>query len=139
MLYAAARRLGVVSELLFEEKLVLVRTTQVGRPLTSDDHVRVDWGDEFSELHQAAFPDHPSPVMSISYGPLALDYILAVGGCGYFRQGFVRPWLEDGRLEIVPDSPEFSYSAYAVHSAKADEGVMARIRTGLREAAAEAL
>ena len=139
VLYAASRRLGVVSELLFEEKLVLVRTRGVDRPLTPEDHVRVDWGDEFSELYQAAFPDHPSPVMSISYGPLALDYILAVGGSGYFRKGFVKPWLDDGRLEIVPDSPEFSYSAYAVHSAKADEGVMARIRAGLREAAAEAL
>ena len=44
--------------------------------------------------------------------------------------------LEEGRLALVPDSPEFSYSAYAVHSTKADEGVMARIRTGLRAAAA---
>ncbi|MGN6123269.1 MAG: LysR family transcriptional regulator [Sphingomonas oligoaromativorans] len=136
VLYAAPRRLGVVAELLFEEKLVLVRTTRTGRELTPEDHVRIDWGDEFAERYQAAFPEQQSPVMSISYGPLALDYILVVGGSGYFREGFVRPWLEDGSLEIVPGSPEFSYSAYAVHSTKADEGVMARIRTGLRAAAA---
>jgi hypothetical protein len=35
----------------------------------------------------------------------------------------------------VPGSPEFAYSAYVVHSAKADPGVMDRIRTGLRTAA----
>ena len=78
----------------------------------------------------------PNPVVSISYGPLALEYILATGGSGYFRQGFIRPYLEEGRMTLVPDSPEFSYSAYVVHSTKADPGVMARIRSGLRAAAA---
>jgi len=65
---------------------------------------------------------------------LCLDY-LATGGSGYFRKGFIRSYLEEGRLALVPDSPEFSYSAYVVHSAKADPGVMDRIRAGLRAAA----
>jgi hypothetical protein len=72
----------------------------------------------------------------VSFGPLALEYILEAGGGGYFRKGFIRPWLESGRLALVPNSPEFSYSAYVVYSAKADPGVMARIRSGLRAAAA---
>src|SRR3546814_7704871 len=67
-------------------------------------------------------------LVSISYGPLALEYILATGGSGYFRKGFVRSYLEEGRLALVPDSPEFSYSAYVVHSTKADKGVLDRIR-----------
>ncbi len=71
-----------------------------------------------------------------SYGPLALDYILATGGSGYFRKGFIRSYLEEGRLALVPGSPEFSYSAYVVHSTKADPGVMDRIRAGLKAAAA---
>ncbi|WP_233840359.1 LysR family transcriptional regulator [Dyella sp. 2HG41-7] len=140
IVYAAPQRPGVIAELLFEEKLVMVSTTPVSRkrPLRPEDHVRIDWGDAFAASYQAAFPDHPNPVVSISYGPLALDYILAMGGSGYFRQGFVRPYLDDGRLVPVPDSPEFSYSAYAVHSAKADKGVMERIRTGLRAVAPKA-
>jgi LysR family transcriptional regulator, flagellar master operon regulator len=137
IVYAAPQRPGVIAELLFEEKLVMVSTKSAGRkhPERLEDHVRIDWGDAFAAGYQAAFPDHPSPVVSISYGPLALDYILAMGGSGYFRKGFVRRYLEDGRLTLVPDSPEFSYSAYAVHSAKADKGVMERIRVGLREVA----
>jgi hypothetical protein len=75
-------------------------------------------------------------VVSISYGPLALDYLLATGGSGYFRKGFIRPYLDEGRLALVPDSPEFSYSAYVVHSTQADPGVMDRMRSGLRMAAA---
>ncbi|WP_454884322.1 LysR family transcriptional regulator [Sphingomonas oryzagri] len=139
VLYGASRRPGVIAELLFEEKLVLVRTMPTSRQLGPEDHVRIDWGEDFAASYHAAFPDQPNAVMSISYGPLALDYILATGGSGYFRKGFIRPYLEEGRLALVPDSPEFSYSAYVVHSTKADPGVMDRIRNGLRTAAAIAV
>src|SRR3546814_12838870 len=87
----------------------------------------LDGGDEFAANYHAAFPDQPHSVLSISYGPLALEYILATGGSGYFRQGFIRSYLEAGRLTLVPGSPEFSYSAYVVHSTKADPCVMDQI------------
>ena len=135
VIYAAPRLPGIVAELLFEEKLVLARTTPVAEALAPQDHVHVDWGPGFNESYHAAYPDMPNAVVSIDYGPLALDYILATGGCGYFRDGFIRSYLEEGRLALVADSPEFSYSAYVVHSATADTGVMERIRTGLRVAA----
>jgi DNA-binding transcriptional LysR family regulator len=134
ILYAAPARTGVVAELLFEEKLVLVRTTPADRPLEPDDHVHVDWGEEFAASYHAAFPDAGAGVVSISYGPLALDYVLARGGSGYFRMAAVRSLLDEGRLVLVPDAPEFSYSSYMVHSTRADESVMERVRTGLRAA-----
>lgn len=136
ILYGAPRRTGLIAELIFEEKLVLVRTNHSDKPLDLDDHVRIDWGDEFAEAYRVAFPSHSVSPVTISYGPLALDYILATGGSGYFRRGFIRPFLEDGRLALVPNSPEFSYSAYAVHSIKADESIIAHVRAGLRAAAA---
>ncbi|WP_417625402.1 LysR family transcriptional regulator [Paremcibacter congregatus] len=134
IVYAAPRRPGIIAELLFEEKLVLVRTTPVDKDLTSEDYIEIDWGEKFAASYRSAFPDNPNAVVSISYGPLALDYLLATGGSGYFRKGFVKSYLDDGRLALVPDSPEFSYSAYAVHSSKADTDVAARIRRGLRAA-----
>lgn len=136
VLYAAPSRSGMIAELLFEEKLVLARTTPTSKPLAPEDHVLIDWGEEFGASYQAAFADRPKAVVSISYGPLALDYILATGGAGYFRKGFIRSYLEEGRLALVPGSPEFSYSAYAVHSTKADPGVADRVRAGLRASAA---
>jgi hypothetical protein len=96
--------------------------------------MHIDWGDEFAQAFRAAFPVPTTSPIAISYGPLALDFILAVGGSGYFRRGFIQPYLNEGRLALVPNSPEFSYSAYAVHSMKADEGVIARVREGLRAA-----
>ena len=97
--------------------------------------MHVDWGEDFAASYHAAFPEVEPGVVSISYGPLALDYVLAQGGSGYFRMAAVRPFLEEGRLEIVPDSPEFPYSAYAVSSSRADESVLARVRQGLRAVA----
>jgi DNA-binding transcriptional LysR family regulator len=137
ILYAAPARTGVVAELLFEEKLVLVRTTPADRPLGRDDHVHVDWGEEFAASYHAAFPDAGAGVVSISYGPLALDYVLARGGSGYFRMAAVRPLLDEGRLVLVPDAPEFSYPAYMVHSTRTGENVIDRVRTGLRAASTE--
>ena len=136
VVYGTPRRPGLVSELLFEEKLIHVRTTPLDQPLDAADHIRVGWGDDFAVSFAAAFPNEPNPVVSIGYGPLALDYLLAVGGTGYFREGFVRTYLDEGRLAQIPGSPEFSYSASVVHSAKTDESVMDRIRVGLRAAAA---
>ncbi len=86
----------------------------------------IDWGEDFAASYHAAFPDFGPGVVSISYGPLALEYILAQGGSGYFRMAAVRPFLEEGRLELVPESPEFSYSSYLVYSTRADESVIAQ-------------
>jgi DNA-binding transcriptional LysR family regulator len=56
ILYAAPVRPGIVAELLFEERLVLVRTTQSDRPVGPEDHVNIDWGEDFAASYHAAFP-----------------------------------------------------------------------------------
>ena len=117
-----------------QERLVLARTTA---PRAGEEPVGIDWGEAFSESLRLAFPERPNPAVSVSYGPLALDYILTVGGSGYFREGFIRPYLEAGRLEVVPNSPAFAYPAYLVSSEKTDPAMLPRIREGLRLAAAE--
>jgi DNA-binding transcriptional LysR family regulator len=135
IVYAAPVRPGVVAELLFEERLVLVRTKSTDRPLGPEDHVNIDWGEDFAASYHAAFPDIGPGVVSLNYGPLALDYVLAQGGSGYFRMAAVEPFLEDGRMELVPESPEFSYSSHLVYSTRVDESVIARVRHGLHVAA----
>src|SRR5688572_6860302 len=132
VLYAPPRRTGIVAELLAEEKLVAATTLPGGDDSPCDNHVYVDWGPDFAASHHAAFPGLPRPVVSVNYGPLAMEYILAAGGTGYFRMEAVRPHLEAGRLHLVKDRPAFSYSIHAVYSARADEELMERIRAGLR-------
>jgi DNA-binding transcriptional LysR family regulator len=137
VVYAPPQRTGVVPELLAEEALVAVTTDPDGVEFSAD-YVYVDWGSDFESNHQTAFPESSAPVVSVNHGPLALDYILAVGGSGYFRMEAARPHLKSGQLHLLEDKPRFSYSIYAVYSAKADDRLMERIRTGLRSVAAAA-
>ena len=137
VVYAPPHRTGIVPELLLEEALVAV-TTDAHATEFGDDYVYVDWGADFRSSYHAAFPEAASPAVSVNHGPLGLDYILAVGGSGYFRMEAVRPHLRSGRLHVLKDKPKFSYSIYAVYSAKADERLMERVRTGLRSVAENA-
>src|SRR3546814_77781 len=104
---APPRRPGVVSELLLEEKLIAVTTGRADGEWR-DGYVHVDWGPGFAASHHAAFPDLANPAVAVNFGPLALEYILAAGGSGYFRKAAAEPHLRTGRLNPVKDDPQFS-------------------------------
>ena len=137
VLYAPPRRTGIVTELLVEEKLVAVTTRAAGEESLADDYVHVDWGPDFSASHHAAFPNAASAAVAVNFGPLAMEYILATGGSGYFRMEAARPHLEAGRLHLVRNRPAFSYSIYAVYSVKTEEALMERVMAGLRSVASQ--
>jgi len=136
LVYAPPLRTGIVAELLLDEALVAVTTEPAGSDCSPGDDLFVDWGPEFRTSHHAAFPDAPSPALSVNHGPLAMNYMLAVGGSAYFRMEAARPHLDSGRIRLVRDKPRFSYSIHALYSAKADEQLMERVRRGLRAVAA---
>lgn len=134
VLYNPPQRPDLVSELLTEEKLIMITSAADGS-MNREQYVYVDWGPAFAINHQAAFPELSSPPISVSLGPLALTYLLTVGGCGYFRVGTAQPFLADGRLHRVNDAPEFSHSAYVVYASRSDCDVIDRARKGLRTVA----
>ncbi|HKR41486.1 MAG TPA: LysR family transcriptional regulator [Paraburkholderia sp.] len=134
VLYHPPQRPDLVSELLVEEKLILVTSAADGT-LRQDQYIFVDWGASFGTNHHAAFPELSSPPVSISLGPLALTYLLSVGGAGYFRVRAAQPFLTNGRLHRVVNAPEFSWSAYAVYRTGHEGHVMGRVRNGLRAVA----
>lgn len=133
VVYAPRHRPGLRIELLMEERLVMLRSTgEAGQ----DDFVQVDWGPELA-LHTAtAGPGQREPSLVVDLGPLGLGFVLEAGGTGYFRLGAARPHLESGRLELVPDAPEFLYPAYAVFSeAGNDPALIEAALDGLRQVA----
>ncbi|MCC7273706.1 MAG: LysR family transcriptional regulator [Alphaproteobacteria bacterium] len=135
VLYGPPPQPDLAVELLAEERLVMVTTHATGA-LDPDAYVHVDWGPAFTASQRAAFPDLANPAVSISLGPLALAYLLAVGGTGYFRSKAVAPHLADGRLRRVAQAPEFSHSVHAVYSTRSEAGLVDRVRVGLRACAA---
>jgi DNA-binding transcriptional LysR family regulator len=135
IVYAPHHRPGVRVELLIEETLVLVTTDPDACAPEPHEYVYVDWGPEFGEQHRLLCPQWAHPSLSSDFGPLVLEYLLSVGGAGYFRLGVVRSHLESGRLKRVAGAPEFPYPAYAVYSEGADEATLTRALDGLRQAA----
>lgn len=130
VLYDPPRQAGLAVELLTEEQLVMVQTAERPTP-DVENYVHVDWGPAFTSSQQIALPDFTIPVVSISHGPLALQYLLAVGGCGYFRRSVIRAHLDEGRLFLVAGAAQFSYSVHAVYSGRTEADLLQRARAGL--------
>ena len=131
VLYSPPQRPRLVCELLLEEKLIMVTSSADGR-LDPERYIHVDWGPGFAAGHRAAFPELPNAPVTISLGPLALTYLLTVGGAGYFRAGTVAPFIKSGQLFPVSHAPQFSHSVCAVYAAEHDEEALSRARQGLR-------
>jgi len=102
---------GMQVEQLLEEKLILVRT-----PHTAEPYVYVDWGAHFRQQHDAALPEKARAGLTMDLGPLAIQYLVANGGSGYFRTRVAQPYLENGALIREADAPEFSYPVFLVYS-----------------------
>lgn len=144
IVYAPHHRPALKTDLLFEEKLVLVTThpdyvdvDTVAQSTVPSDYVYVDWGTSFAVSHNVTFPEVVNPGLFVGLGPLALSYILEAGGSGYFRTRAVRPYLESGQLHLVRGAPEFSYPAYVVYAANADDTLLRPALEGLRTVTAE--
>lgn len=106
---------GLVVEQLLEEKLLMVRS-----PRQPEPSLFVNWGPDFVEQYDATLPQPRHAGLTFNLGPLALQYLLRVGGSGYFRSRVVQPHLDSGVLEKVPDTPEFTYPIYLVYRAGTD-------------------
>ena len=134
VMYTPHHRPGIEIAPLLEEELIAV-TTSSRRKLVRDDYVFVDWGPDFAAQHDAAFPGLKDAGLTVGLGPLALRYVLVVGGTGYFRTRAVQRYLKSGELKRVPGTPKFSYSAYAAYSRQADAELVGWAREVLVNAA----
>lgn len=135
VMYTPHHRPGVEIVHLLEEELIAVSTSPGRTTLDHDDYVFVDWGPDFIAQHEAALPGLRDAGVSVELGPLALRYILNVGGAGYFRTRAVRPYLESSQLHRVLRMPAFSYAAYAAYSVASDAALVQWARTVLLRAA----
>jgi hypothetical protein len=81
--------------------------------------------------HNIAFPELREAGRFIGLGPLALRYVLEVGGAGYFRTRAVQSYLANEQLFRVKDAPAFSYSVYAAYSTKSNAKLIRWARNGL--------
>lgn len=134
IMYAPSQRPGLQFELLMEEKLIAVSTSPGRIEMHGEDYVHVDWGPDFEAHYEIVFPQLRDTGMFVGLGPLALQYILSVGGAGYFRARAVKPYIEKDLLHRMVNAPEFSFSIYVLSSAEPDSTATRTARDGLRKA-----
>ncbi|WP_067864470.1 LysR family transcriptional regulator [Neptuniibacter marinus] len=101
---------GLVVEQIAEEKLIHVASSQQQVP-----DLFIDWGEEFSLQFDRCVPFNRRSAMQFSLGPMALKYLLAKGGNGYFRTRVVDRYLKDKQLIKVNGATEFTYPIYLVY------------------------
>jgi DNA-binding transcriptional LysR family regulator len=124
VVYSPHRRPGVEITPLLDEELIAVSTEPAREQLDHHGYVYVDWGPDFRAQHDAAFPELRDATTFIALGPLALRYLLTLGGTGYFRTRAVQPHLDSGALHRVPGTPTFSYSVHAAYSRRTDRALL---------------
>jgi len=130
--YTPQHRAGLVIERLMEEELVLVSSSPDTRGPWEAEYIYVDWGPEFRSDHMAAFPHNDSPVIAVSYGPLALQHMIRNGGSAYLPLRIVGSRIDDGILHRVPDMPAFGRPVFAAFFAQENDERFKTAIQGLR-------
>jgi len=135
VMYQPRQVAGLVSELLLQERLVLVSTQAQSRHWDwRRNYVYVDWGADFAEDHANVWPDLATPALTFGLGEMGLRYILEHGGAGYFPLRVVRPLLREGSLHRVRRAPVMQRPAYVVYPAVwAEEELLQLALQGLYE------
>ena len=130
--YTPQHRTGLAIEKLMEEELVLVSASPRTKGPWETDYIYVDWGPEFRSEHMEAFPEADSPVIAVSYGPLALQHMIRNGGSAYLPLRIVGSRIDDGVLHRVPDMPAFSRPVFAAYFEQEDDERFKTAIQGLR-------
>ncbi|MEL7105882.1 MAG: LysR family transcriptional regulator [Pseudomonadota bacterium] len=113
LLYTPQIRPGLSVERVFDEDLILCAAWENATDW-ADHYVFVDWGPEFLQSHELAFPDQSNPGLTLSLGALAADYIADRKAAAYLPARYARPFLDAGRLHTVPEVPHFAYPVWSV-------------------------
>ncbi len=110
--YVPITRVGMVSESVGEDQLILV-STDPNAPLRFDPgYIFVDYGEDFSQQHMTFYADANSARLTFSAPSPALSFILAKGGTAYLPQRMVKALLAQGRLYQLENAPVFTRAVF---------------------------
>lgn len=106
----------VVTELL-DVSLIMVSSSEgiATEEALAEGYIRVDWGTQFSSLHEGYFPQRPIAAVRANVGSIALNLIEGCEGSAYLPESLVVQQLQQGTLHRVDDAPAIPLKAYAVY------------------------
>lgn len=114
LMYTPQLRPGLVAQEVLEEELVLVSSFQGKLDDIANRYVFVDWGPEFVHAHSHELAHLTNPGLTLSLGAMAAEYIVNRQKAAYLPARYVKRYLDEGRLHLVPDAPVFPYPVWAI-------------------------
>ncbi len=124
VMYEPRQTPGLAIVELLTDELVLWTSDPAGD--WRERYVYVDWGEPFRLSHEQALAEI-TPSIFFGLGPLALGYVLAEGGSGYFPARSVAKLESQGRLHRVPGAPVMRRTGYVVYSKAAEESELLQL------------
>ena len=134
LMYTPSHAPGLIVEHLFDETLVMVSSNPDTR-WPNEDYIYVEWGPGFYAKHLESYPDLERPPQVVNIGWLGIQLILANGGSCFLPIRMARSLIQQGRLFLVEEGPEFIHPAYMVFPRESDSEVLPQALEGLRELA----
>lgn len=131
LMYNPQLRPGLTAEKVIEEELVLAASWKAEFDDIDDDYVFVDWGPEFVHAHALELPDLTNPGLTLSLGAMAADYVVNRHAAAYLPARYIKKYLDEGRLFLVPGAPRFPYPIWSIWRDDLDQGVRDIARNAL--------
>lgn len=125
LMYNPQLRPGLTAHKVLEEELVLVCSFAGSLEDVVGHYVFVDWGPEFVHAHALKFPELTNPGLTLSLGAMAADYIITRKAAAYLPARYIKRFLDDGRLHLVPDAPVFPYPVWSIWRDDLDPAIRA--------------
>ena len=139
LLYMPQLRPGLSAEEVLEEELVMVASyPEAEWDTIGESYVFVDWGPEFVGAHALELPHLTNPGLTLSLGALAAEYVVNRQAIAYLPARYVKPYLDAGRMHLVPTAPRFPYPVWAVWRDDLDPAIRDAATKALRSVAATA-
>lgn len=125
LLYMPQLRPGLKAEEILSEELVLVASWPTPTMDLAGRYVFIDWGPEFVGAHALALPQLTNPGLTFSLGAMTAEYVVNRTAAAYLPARYIKRYLDNGQLHLVPDAPRFPYPVWAVWRDDLDPAIKA--------------
>ncbi len=123
LMYNPRLRPGLTANKVLDEELVLAASWPASLGEIHESYVFVDWGPEFLHAHALELPELTNPGLTLSLGAMAADYVVNRRAAAYLPARYIKKYLDEGRLHLVPDAPMFPYPIWSVWRDDLDEEI----------------
>ncbi|RUS58903.1 LysR family transcriptional regulator [Pseudorhodobacter sp. E13] len=123
--YQPTLRNGLRIEKVTDEELILVASwADPTLDQLVGHYAYVDWSPEFLTFHQLHLPHLTNPGLTLDMGVLSALYIINRRCAAYLPARYVKRFIDEGTLHLVPDAPVFGYPIWSVWREDLDQDIV---------------